>query len=181
MLARTHKTVASALQMALFANNGEMLTQPLKIVSVKQRAPKFNVRLLQLPLFNLDIEPETAVADFVELKTIGYIPETEEQTEPAHQWSSDGVADLHSVLLYESLSALAGRGNGQQKQEILEWIFEPDYAGEVIKNGVPTHIYNWEIPWTFLFCCRLERMHDPEIIRDFIRSILPEGAAMFFK
>ena len=166
-------------QLWLFAHDEEMNAPPVKRKRLNHRAPKFDERLLQLPLFGLAGDPETVVVDIVDLQTIGYIPEAEEETEPPLEWSSSGIEQLHSVLLHQSLAALAGRGNGLQKREILEWIFEPDLFGEVIRNGVSTPIFNWDVPWSFLFCCRLERMHNPEIIRDFIRGLLPQGSAMF--
>jgi len=145
------------------------------------RGMQFDARFLQLPLFIVSQDPETVMADCVEVQTIGYIPEPDGELDQPYQWSSEGVEKLHSVLLHESLAILAGRGNGEQKREVLEWIFEPDYIGQVIKNGVPTHVFTWDIPWSFTYCCRLEKMLQPDIIRDFIRSVLPEGSVMFFK
>lgn len=161
---------------------GDLKAEKPKVNILRQ--PKFDASQLQLPLFNVDGSPETAIQDVMEIKTIGYSPESEEgageKDEPV-VWTDQGVAQMHSVLLFESLSALAGRGNGAQKVEILEWIFEPDFFGKVtLKNGQVRSVYNWEIPWTFLFCCRLEGMSNPEVIRDFIRRILPEGSAKFF-
>lgn len=146
----------------------------------QKKVPTFNAEALQLPLFLTEIEPETAIPDAPAqaLEAYAYIPQLDDEPEQPLQWSNEGVAELHSVLLYESLSALAGRGNGDQKREILEWIFEPDYFGSVVKHGVPRHVFSYEIPWSFAFCCRLERM-DPEVFRDFIRRLLPQGSAVF--
>jgi hypothetical protein len=181
MRARVHQTKPSILDAWLFGNASEMPVPQLNREPVKYKAPQFDERLLYNALFNLNIEPESLMPDFVALQTIGYIPEPDEEIEPPLSWTNDGVEKLHSVLLYESISILAGKGNAQQKREVLEWIFEPDYIGEVIKDGVPKRLFNWEVPWSFLFCCRIEQMHHPEIIRDFIRNALPEGAAVFFK
>lgn len=174
------KTASTPLrQMLLFALDQAGEHKKQKRESYVRIKPCFDERLLQLPLFHLDSDPETVLADVVEIQTIGYIPETEDFDEVPYHWTNDGILQLHSVLLSESLAILAGKGNGTQKREVLEWIFEPDYVGEFIKNGVPSHLYTWETPWSFLFCCRLERMHKPEIIQDFIRRLLPEGSAIF--
>lgn len=94
-------------------------------------------------------------------------------------WSTEEILTLHSHLLESSLLALTGKGNGQQKQEILEWIFEPDYLGTVVRNGREVRVYTRDTMWTFAFCCRLENYRDPDVIRDFIRRLLPARCAMF--
>lgn len=180
MLANSIATTFRQLMLWDELPDGPMVEKP-KVTIV--RRPKFDASLLQLPLFFVEGGPETEIPDEMEIKTIGYIPEPEEsvgETEESVVWTDEGVAQMHSVLLFESLSALAGRGNGAQKVEILEWIFEPDFFGKVtLKNGQVRNVYNWEVPWSFLFCCKLEGMSNPDIIRDFIRQLLPDGSAKF--
>lgn len=181
-LASFHK-YPSINQLALFSLDDQVRAPPEKRRTLIRETPLFDPRLLQLPLFSMesseDDEPETVLVDTFEIQTVALHPEPDDEEEPPLAWSGDGVAQLHSILLHESLAVLAGRGNGLQKREVLEWIFEPDYFGEVMRNGISVPIFNWNVPWSFLFCCRLERMHDPDIIRDFIKRLLPEGAAIF--
>lgn len=59
-----------------------------------------------------------------------------------------------------------------QKMEILDWIFEPDYVGTVQREGREKPVFNDRIPFTFAFCCRIERMN-PDTIRDFLLSVMP--------
>lgn len=172
---------AMAMSLPLFQLEASPLPPtPSKSKPRQRKIASFNAEALQFPLFCTEIEPETVLADAATqaLEAHAYIPQLDDKPDAPLQWSNDGVAQLHSVLLYESLAALAGRGNGDQKREILEWIFEPDYFATVVKNGVPRHIFTYEVAWSFAFCCRLERM-DPEVFRDFIRRLLPQGSAVF--
>ena len=167
-------------------NQFEVPTLPIekKTVWPRTRTPEFEVKFLQLPLLLSVEEPETAIQDDLAaeadnaLEVFAYVPDLDDCSEP-YQWSDEGIYALHSALLYESLAALAGRGNGEQKREILQWIFEPDAVTHVCSNGRVLRTRNWEVPWTFAFCCRLENMKDPDIIRDFIASRLPKGCADF--
>lgn len=148
--------------------------------SGKDRVPKRLAELLTLPLFDLDevivrdaaIIPDEAVIQAVDFAEF-------DQQEPKPQWTLDGVFKLHSILLEESLRALAARGNGEQKREILEWLFEPDFVGTVYRHGRDVPVFTRQCPWSFVFCCRLEGM-DAEAIREQIRQKMPAQARQFF-
>ena len=162
----------------------EFYDQPKRKPSVRPKVEirdlDFQVQHLQAPLFNVNDEPEAAISDVTAnvLEVHAYIPALDDAEGPI-EWTNDGIYQLHSDLLFSSLQALAGRGNGEQKREILEWIFEPDYVDTVVKNGRPVKVLTKDVPWTFAFCCRLERVVDPDVIRDFIRRLLPEGCVHF--
>lgn len=95
-------------------------------------------------------------------------------------WSNEAVAQLHSVLLEHSLKALAGRGNSTQKKEILDWIFDADFVGTVQKRGREVPVYNDRVPFSFAFCCKLERMN-PETIREFLLSVMPAAVRYHYQ
>lgn len=180
MMNATHSNSDQLRQMLLFAFDGSASAKPSRRRAAPAQQPKFYEEFLQLPLFKGDMSSVQETCAMVEATTVGYIPDEEDSVEFPYQWSNDGIQQLHSVLLYESIRILAGSNNGTQKREVLEWIFEADYVGTMPRDGKMTHIFNWEVPWSFLFCCRLEHMSNPEIIRDFIRGLLPKGAATFF-
>lgn len=99
-------------------------------------------------------------------------------------FGADDIPWLHSVLLEESIKALAAKGNPNEKLEILEWIFEPDYVGTVVKptadgHSRVVHVFTDAIPWSFAFCCKLEG-HDPDFWRKFFRSHMPEAVQRFY-
>jgi hypothetical protein len=100
------------------------------------------------------------------------------------EFSIDDIFWLHSVLLEESIRALSAKGNPNEKLEILEWIFEPDYIGTVVKPTADghsriVHVFTNAIPWSFAFCCKLEG-HDPDFWRKFLRSQMPEAVKRFY-
>lgn len=98
-------------------------------------------------------------------------------------WTVDEIVQLHSVLLYQSIKALRGAGNPREKLDVLEWMFAPDFVGEVIRQTLDGHrlvrVTNRDVAFSFAFCCRLEG-HDPETYRRFIRKEMPEAVARFF-
>jgi len=112
------------------------------------------------------------------LDAVGVGPEIDEPV----VWTSDGILELHSVLLEESLKALAAKGNPTEKMDILEWMFEPDFVAEVVMqtpNGPrKTIIYNDQVAFSFAFCCKLQG-HDPAQYRAFVRRAIPDVAKRF--
>ena len=158
----------------------QSLAPPRKRSVLNHVTPDFDVSLLQMSLFGTGGQPEAAVADsdFGTLDVQAYVPDLEDCSEPL-EWSEEGIRQLHSVLLHESIKALAGRGNGNQKREILQWIFRPEVERWVDERGNVRLVRTGDMPWTFSFCCRLENMTNPDIIRDFIARALPQGCASF--
>lgn len=146
----------------------------------KDKVPSNLAKLLTRPLFD-SIEPdESAILPDEPPVIVEAFEFAELESEPSHlEWTLDGVLKLHSVLLEESLKALAGRGNGEQKREILEWIFEPDLVGTITRNGREVPVFTWQVPCSFAFCCKLEGM-DPETIRNQVLTQMPAEARRFF-
>ena len=83
-------------------------------------------------------------------------------------WTLDDIFWLHEKLLKNSLKVFRKGIGNKNNREILEWIFEPDLIADSSETGHKP-IYTKDVPWTFVFCCRLEGA-DPEVIRDEIRS-----------
>lgn len=141
------------------------------------KAPKVTLDMLTLPLFDLkgdcaehailfDHEQEGESA--VELKVGAILPsDMDEENDEVLNWTNDGIARLMGVLLEESLSALAARGNAKQKEEILDWVFEADYFQKL--PGQWRARFTNTVPFSFAFCCKLAGM-DPDVIRDFLRQ-----------
>lgn len=150
--------------------------------SGKDKVPRRLAELLTLPLFDLNAPPahETAILTDTAPAVIEAVDFADiERKDSRPEWTTEGILKLHSVLIEESLRALGARGNGEQKQEVLEWIFEPDMVGTVMRNGREVRVYTWQVPWTFTFCCKLEGM-DPEAIRAQILRRIPAAARKFF-
>lgn len=153
-------------------------------LEAKQRKPRRSkpegvgtelLKWLDIPMFDAHGLPtaEAVILDSMldAPEAIDVFAEAEEDQEKL-SWSNESVCQLHSVLLENSLKALAGRGNPTQKMEILDWIFEPDFVGTVQRNGRDVPVYSDHVPFTFAFCCKLERMN-PEVIQDFLLSVMP--------
>lgn len=163
-------------QLPLFELFESAVVSPIAQPRLRARRNKGDEDLLHwldIPMFDAKGEPtaEAAIADELIDAPEAVDVFADENAERA-EWTNEGVIQLHSVLLEQSLRALAGRGNPMQKKEILDWIFEPDYVGTVQRKGREKPVYNDRIPFTFAFCCRIERMN-PDTIRDFLLSVMP--------
>lgn len=153
---------------------------PNKRPRVSRKRDDELLNALSIPLFDIhgDPTPEAVILD--DEFDAAAVYDTEDIGDERVVWSQEGILDLHSVLLQESLTALRGTGNSKQKREILEWIFEPEFQGHTTDQyGRVVPIYSDQVPFTFVFCCKLEGM-DPETIRSFIRNRLPEQARHFY-
>lgn len=150
-----------------------------------RRAREEALRALQMPLLDPGIvayvEDRSAIEAVVDLDgpdVVGVGPEIDDPID----WTNEGILQLHSVLLEESLKALGAKGNPDEKMEILEWIFEPDYVGEIVKqtaNGPrKVFVFNDQIPFSFAFCCKVQG-HDPSAYRAFLRRNIPAVAGYF--
>ncbi len=150
-----------------------------------RRAREEALRALQMPLLDTGIvayvEDRSAINASVDLDgpdVVGVGPEIDDPID----WTNEGILQLHSVLLEESLKALGAKGNPDEKMEILEWIFEPDYVGEFVKqtaNGPrKVFVFNDQIPFSFAFCCKVQG-HDPSAYRAFLRRNIPAVAGYF--
>lgn len=84
-------------------------------------------------------------------------------------WSEDDVAELHRVILFESLQSLSYRGNPAEKMEVLEWIFADDVS---LVDGKP--LYANDIPFSFNRCCAFARMR-PEHVQNELREALAKA------
>lgn len=154
-----------------------------------------SLELLNLPLF-FGFEPSEYALEAVitdaelerleaeellerELEALG------EETDPlmSRTFSLGAILDMHSVLLMTSLGVLAGRGNAKQKHEVLDWVFEPDFVGEVMvaRDGemVARPVYSIQVPFSFALCCKIEGMrHDR--MRDGLVGRLPDLAKRYY-
>jgi hypothetical protein len=148
--------------------------------SERSSVPRRLAQLLTMPLFDLvddgvhetAVLPDAAPIDAMDFAEI-------EASEPKPRWTQEGILKLHSVLLEESLRALGARGTGEQKREILEWIFEPSYVGTVFRHGREVQVLTSNLPFSFVFCCKLEGM-DPDHIRSKVLQFMPAEARKFF-
>ena len=144
------------------------------------------LKALQIPLISEELwktftEDRTSVEEAMATAgpdAIGVGPEIDEPV----VWTSDEILQLHSVLLEESLKALAAKGNPTEKMDILEWMFEPDFVAEVVMQTPhgprKTIIYNDQVAFSFAFCCKLQG-HDPAHYRAFVRRAIPDVAKRF--
>lgn len=143
-------------------------------------------RWLSMPLFGLDGQPtpEACVAvdeaDGVPEAVDALLAEEEPTTCERQPWTLEGVLHLHSVLLEESLKTLGSRGNPGGKKEILDWIFEPEYLGTAVRHGREVPVYSSGVPFSFAFCCRLERMN-PERIREVLLGTMPPALKQYYQ
>lgn len=105
------------------------------------------------------------------------------------EWSEEGVEWLHALLLERSIELLSMRGNLEEKQDILDWVLKPNFMGyrdqflseakEEIVDGQKTEVvekrrmrvklYQSEIPFTFVTCCRVAGLN-PDELREQIRA-----------
>jgi len=146
-------------------------------------------KLLQMPLFGEELlgsrffgaedrTAEEATMESVGPDAIGVGPEIDDPV----LWTNDDIVSLHSAMFEENLKALAAKGNPMEKLDILEWMFEPDFVGEVIRRTPHgdrrVFVFTDQVPFSFAFCCKLQG-HDPEKYRAFVRRVLPEVAKRF--
>lgn len=135
-----------------------------RVVKAPHRAMmNLKAEMLSLPLFpaaGVNQQAPQQVSKCEEVKNIA-LPDKLE-------WSEKAVEDLHSGLLARSLELLREFGNGEQKQDILEWIFSPDVfvSGQRILDTK-------RIPLTFQCCCWLEG-YDPGQLRERLIWQMPE-------
>lgn len=154
----------------------------LKRRDIPKEQKKAVLEALELPLFmhlgkNIEVEDRSDC----ELENVAS-PWMLGEERP--EFTSEEILAAHSVLLEGSIKALAAKGNPKEKLEILEWIFEPDYIGTVVKttaDGHPriVHVFTESIPWSFAFCCKLEGQ-DPDFWRKFLLAEMPEAVKRFY-
>lgn len=167
----------------------EVKRQRLKVTRELNKARRERdaaLKALQLPLIKEDLwsvitEDRSNVEVVIESvgpDAIGVGPEIDLPV----AWDNDEILRLHAVLLEESLKALAARGNPNEKMDILEWMFEPDYVAEIVTQTPygprKTVVYNDQVPFSFAFCCKLQG-HDPSTYRGYVRRVIPEVAKRF--
>ncbi|CAB3767460.1 hypothetical protein [Paraburkholderia humisilvae] len=105
------------------------------------------------------------------------------------EWSDEGVKWLHVLCLERSIELLSMRGNLEEKHDILDWVLKPNFMGyrdqflsevdDEIVDGKRTEIvekrrmrvklYQSEIPFTFVTCCRVAGLN-PDELREQIRA-----------
>ncbi|CAB3734275.1 hypothetical protein LMG22037_05868 [Paraburkholderia phenoliruptrix] len=109
------------------------------------------------------------------------------------EWSDEGVKWLHALLLERSIELLSMRGNLEEKQDILDWVLKPNFMGyrdqflSEVKEGIVdgekakivekrrmrVKLYQNEIPFTFVTCCRVAGLN-PDELREQIRARKPQ-------
>lgn len=132
--------------------------------------------ILDLPLTgyrpsDLDIQPATEQEESTPLTVVG----PDEMSEPAYNWSDFDIEVIHEKVLWYSLNLLKSKGNGEEKLEILHWIWaNPIYSWKVFTIAGVNHfrpIYQKQLPFSFELCCAFQGL-DPERLRDGLEYIL---------
>lgn len=86
-------------------------------------------------------------------------------------WKVNDIVKLHDTLLEDALSILAKSSETKavkkEQLDALSWFFS-DFV-ELEQDGKVVKVRAEEVPFSFLFCCRLNAMN-PETFRDFIFS-----------
>lgn len=148
--ARQSKKVTEELR-AKLQLSFDFLSKPL--IKRKRTAKKAEVRKFD------NVGQELVLADFESVAEI-----------LTDQWIANRSVDIHHWVLSESLDALAAVENPEEKMEILEWIFTPDFIERLGKTHdgcaciIRTHTS--EIPFSFLNCCHAIGMTDPDKFRE---------------
>jgi hypothetical protein len=120
--------------------------------------------LLDLPIFTRSDVSELLEGEFLyddeELIVVSDVA----KKELPEEWSDEGALQAHYVLLERSLEYLAAKGNRKEKRDVLDWIFHPEVAEEVIRmiDGKNERLL---VPFTFGACCRLQGL-EPDEMRD---------------
>lgn len=95
----------------------------------------------------------------------------------ACDWSDEAVAQLHEGLLHHALALLRTRGNLEEKQEILHWIWAPSVFCWVSRYRAGVHqripIHRRKLPFTFERCCAVAGLR-PEKVRSGLAAALRE-------
>jgi hypothetical protein len=137
------------------------------VVGPVQLKSNLDLDLLDLPLF----KSNTAIEDLLDgdpiHEEVESVVEAENRlldVEVEYEWSEEGVVDLHYALLTRSLQRLEAQGNGREKLEILDWIFQPDVPDELVRV-IDGKVEKLLVPFTFGTCCRLEGA-DPAVMRE---------------
>lgn len=184
LLARTYIPIKPVLVMPREVKRQQRIASRQR--NKEKRLREEALKALQIPLSTEDLwdwfaenrEAVEVVMQTVGPDAIGVGPEIDEPV----VWTSDEILQLHSVLLEESLKALAAKGNPTEKMDILEWMFEPDFVAEVVMQTPhgprKTIIYNDQVAFSFAFCCKLQG-HDPAHYRAFVRRAIPDVAKRF--
>lgn len=106
-------------------------------------------------------------------------------SEQAPAWSDDSVAHLHEAILLYSLRALNARGNGEEKREILRWIYAPtpmfirftDDEGSERLQALPQVL----VPFSYERCCRLAAYNPDELREQLTWPLARLGLRRFFE
>lgn len=162
-------------QLVLDLFGGEIHTCQIETKKTTRPKARYGHLNLTLPLFGINgevavlFDNETSDTDSeagmtaAALSYMDNMASTADPVEEVINWTDEEVSRLHSVLLEQSIKALAAKGNANQKKEILDWIFAPDIYG-IDENKF---VYADQIPFSFQLCCKLEGI-EPDVIRDFI-------------
>lgn len=140
-------------------------------------SPSF-LALLEAPIgvyspSDLDVQPDTEGEEAPRLEVIG------PDLEAPYEWTDADIAKVHEGLLVYSLSLLKSRGNAEEKQQILRWIWAPaiycwvQRTVDGVNHSVP--IYRRQLPFTFEMCCAFSVLH-PEELRSGLAYVLRKFA-----
>jgi len=133
-----------------------LITRPLVITGLHTRESQLSLDLILMePL--LTVRGDFLKSSFLDGRDIACghrasvsVDERRDTTEQ-EVWSDFAVAQLHEGLLLLSMATLGGRNNAEEKQEVLDWIFRPDFITRPGKKAVDAI----HIPFSFARCCAL--------------------------
>lgn len=118
---------------------------------------------------DLDVQPLPDTDEHALPRVVG--PEDGEKVE----WSDQAIEELHEGLLLYSLNLLKSRGNAEEKQEILRWIWAPSVFCWVSRKVVGVNqmipIHRRDLPFTYERCCAFAGQ-DPERLRSGLAYVL---------
>lgn len=177
-MSQSHKVIQPALdffntdlERQIFESRSQQLLEQKYLDRQKRQSKRYGDLLsrvdLNVPLFDLQEFP------FLELEQEEFLDHRPPVSPSRYGrrvpwptqmpvWVDDEILKLKSSLLTRSLQLLSGRGNGEEKREILEWLDADDIVGS--EKGRLIFIEEVE-PFSFRHICKLEGI-DPDSLRD---------------
>jgi hypothetical protein len=142
-------------------NFNDLLNKPILLISGKRKYQK--------KLRNVEWDDANVFAGSI---TVTHRNSEVDSANVLTDWSNDRFLEMHQWVMEESMEALREEGNPEEKLDILEWIFSPNYIEKIGKSydGRPCIVrrHASDIPFSFLNCCRSIGMRDPDNFRELL-------------